>query len=1107
LTSLKLLLLGLPRIERDGEPVKVDRRKAIAIMAYLALTGQAHSRDALSALFWPQYDQDRAYANLRQTLWSLNRAVGKEWFDVDKETIALRRGRGLWLDVDAFHSHLNECQTHGHADSDLCSACTPALTAAVKIYRGDFMAGFTLRDSPDFDDWQLFQAESLRSELAGALSRLVRCHAAQGEFERAIAHARRWAAVDPLHEPAQRSLMQLYASSGQRAAALRQYAECERVLKEEVGTPPEEATTQLYQAIREGRELPPSVERIAAVAPPPAIVRKHNLPLQLTPFVGREALLAEIADCLQAPDCRLLTLAGPGGSGKTRLALEAAAARLDDFPHGVYFVSLAPLESIEAIVPTVAMAVGLSSSTQPVSPPQSQPRQQLLDYLRRKTMLLILDNFEHLLEGLDLVVEILQTASNVKILVTSRATLNLQGEHLLPVPGMALPEWEVPEDARAALDDAAQYSAVELFLQGARRAQPGFVLTSGNLTDVIRICHLVEGMPLGILLAAVWVGVLSPAEIASEIGQSLDFLETDLRDLPERQRSMRAVFDHSWRLLTEREREVFRRLSVFRGGFTRQAARQVARAQLRELRALVGKSLLQRDPQGRYSVHELLQQYAAERLAEVPEEWEAAKDRHSAYFAAFLQHRWASLRGRNQRRALAEIEAETDNVRVGWAWSVIQGRVEDIDRALDSLVVLHDIRAWFREKEEILAKAAQMLEEESLNHARDAPLSGAPAALAQGGAGAQQAILSRRRGLVLGKVLAQQGAACFALGLHDKAIALLQKGLEILRDLGARREMVLALCGLGVDTLLRGEGKSLCLEGLAISREIGYRVGMERSLWCLGLDAVLHGEYAAAQLLYQERLAVSRELDQILVANSLSDVGYVRWCLGEYREARQLHQQSLALSKDMGSRYGIAVSLLRLGLDALGLVDYGQAQQLFQESLAIHQEIGNPAYHTDVLLWQGELANVLRHYAEAARLAQEALSVSQKLDFPDRVARSFQVLGDAAHGLGDLPRARHCFLQALDTAVTVRLAPLALHTLVGTARLLAAEGEREEASELLALALHHPASWQWAKDRAAPLITELEAQFSADVWAAAWERGQARDLEATAAELLLELRQ
>jgi DNA-binding SARP family transcriptional activator/predicted ATPase len=605
---LALYLLGPPRVELDGEEIHIARRKAVALLAYLAVTGGSHSRDSLATLLWPEYDQSGARADLRRTLSVLNRTLGSEWLTADRETAGLNPGAKLWLDVDQFRSLLAAWQDHGHPEVDACPKCLGALAEAVDLYQGDFLAGFTLRDSAPFDEFQFFQTESLRRELASALERLVWGHAAGGEYEPVIGYARRWLALDPLHEPAHRCLMELYAQAGQRAAALRQYQECARILEEELGLSPSEQTTALYEQIRTrpaGRGVPSARPR-------------HNLPAQSTPFVGREDELAEIAARLSNPECRLLTLVGPGGSGKTRLALEAAARQIQaplrrlpgaprmeplaagkgapgtgptpepsqrfPFEDGAFFVSLAPLRSVESIVPTVARAVGFSFYGAEV-----EARQQLLDYLRGKRMLLVLDNFEHLLGGVSLVTQVLESAPEVKILVTSRARLNVQAEHLFAVLGMYYPD-------RDAVQDAARYSAVQLFLDCARRARLGFELTAGNVADVVDICRLVEGMPLGILLAAAWVGMLTPAEIVAEIRESLGFLETDLRDVPRRQRSVRAVFDHSWNLLTPRERSVMQALSVFRGGFTRQAARRVAGATLHELRALVDRSLLQRGP-------------------------------------------------------------------------------------------------------------------------------------------------------------------------------------------------------------------------------------------------------------------------------------------------------------------------------------------------------------------------------------------------------------------------------------------------------------------------------------------------------------------------------
>jgi len=403
--------------------------------------------------------------------------------------------------------------------------------------------------------------------------------------------------------------------------------------------------------LRPAPVAPPTADRFATPTPP-ADEPRHNLPVQPTPFVGREAELTELARLLDDPGVHLLTILGAGGMGKTRLALEAGAAQMGNFERGVYFVSLAPLQSIEAIVPTVAEALGFSFYTDAEGGAKAEPRQQLLDYLRQKRMLILMDNFEHLLDGVNLVTDILETAPDVKILAASRARLSVQGEHLFHLTGMDFPDWETPEDA-------AECSAVKLFLQSARRTRPGFELVTDDLKYISRICRLVRGMPLGILMVAAWVEMLTPAEIAGEIGQGLDFLETDLRDVPERQRSMRAVFDHSWNLLTEREQEVFQGLSVFRGGFTRQAAQRVTVASLRELMALVNKSLLRRAPTGRYEVHELLRQYAAEKLDQSPSASETARDRHRAYYTAALQGWCEDLKGPRQRTALAEMDAES----------------------------------------------------------------------------------------------------------------------------------------------------------------------------------------------------------------------------------------------------------------------------------------------------------------------------------------------------------------------------------------------------------------------------------------------------------------
>jgi tetratricopeptide (TPR) repeat protein len=499
---------------------------------------------------------------------------------------------------------------------------------------------------------------------------------------------------------------------------------------------------------------------------------------------------------------------------------------------------------------------------------------------------------------------------------------------------------------------------------------------------------------------------------------------------------------------------------------------------LRELRALVDKSLLERDATGRYDIHGLLRQYGEERLGEVPAEKGAARDRHCAYYAEYLQGRKAHLMGREQRKALVEIETEIENLRAGWDWAVDQGKVEEIDRSLESLAEFYRIRAWFQEGEQAFGRAARRLAAER----SETP--------------------NRQSRLVLGKVLMHQGRFCDPLGLAEKGVELWRKSLAIFRELGARREMAYVLCYL----CYLGE-KPSCQEALAIFREIGDRKGIALSLEGLAWAANTRGELGAARQLFQESLAIFREIgNQERIARYLHALGYMAWMLGEYEVAKELHQESLVLRKEIGDQSGVADSLAYLGSTAsYGFKEYGEAKQLLQESLAIYEEIGN-LYGVSVALPSlGEIANVMGEYAEAAQLAQKGLALAKRCGDQTQVPVCLRVLGLAACGLGDVQGAKRYFRQALETAMMVRAIPWVLSNFDGIAMLLAGEGERERALELLTFALHHPACAPAMRVRDASLVAELEAELPPDVVAAAQERGRARDLDATVAELLVEL--
>lgn len=928
MSHLSLSLLGPPHIERNGVPVELTPRKATALLVYLATDHKPHPRDALATLLWPELDQTRAHAALRSTLWALKKAIGEEWLDVDRQTIGLNRDADLWVDVDHFHSRLAACRTHGHPAGETCPVCLAPLADAIALYRGTFLTGFTLRDSTEFDDWQRIQAEDLCREFAGALESLVRCHSAQGAFEPAITYARRWVALDPLHEPAHRHLMQLHAWAGQRTAAVHQYQECVRVLKEELGLLPQEETVQLFQVIQEHQAPPP------LLSPPP--MYPHNLPHQTTPFIGREEELAEIGQLLEGASCRLLTLVGPGGIGKTRLALEAAAGRIGAFPHGVYLVPLVAVRSADLLVSSIADALNLAFYG------KEDLKVQLLNYLRKKAMLLVLDNFEHLLEGVGLLVEILQAAPEVKILVTSRERLNLQGEWVLEVKGLRFPE----DEGR---DKMEGYSAVQLFVQGAHRVYPSFRLSEGEKPAVARICRLVEGMPLAIELAATWVRALSCAEIAVEIEQNLGFLTTPLRDVPERHRSLQAVFDRSWDLLSEEEQAAFRRLSVFRGGFRRKAAEEVAGVTPHLLSGLVDKSFVRRAGGGRYGMLEVVRQYAEAKLGQFPEAKRMTRDLHCAYYAVFLQQEEADLQAKHEK-ALEKIGQEIENVKMGWDWAVERGKEEEIGKALNSFFTFHEIQSWYREGKEVAGRTAEALRE------------------VEGTAG----LTNKRRDVILGRVLARQGAFCYRLGLYEEAQALLRESLGILRRLDARPEMPFTLNHLGFVTHLLGqyaEANQLCQESLAICKRAGDRVQMADALNTLGYIAYALGENAEAKRLYQEYLTICRENgDRWGVAFSLNNLGYLANLSGEHAEAKQLCQEALTILEKIGHHYAVAATLDSLGNISHELGEYRESKRYFQEALKTTNDIQAVPLGLEVLIGIATLLMKERELQRAAEL-------------------------------------------------------------------------------------------------------------------------------------------
>ncbi len=645
-----------------------------------------------------------------------------------------------------------------------------------------------------------------------------------------------------------------------------------------MGVSPGPAAIALYQQISSG-ELAAKPSPIFPF--PPASATHTNLPTWQIPFVGRRLLLGEIQERLQDPDCRLLTLLGPGGSGKTRLAAETAARQVQAFPDGVFFAPLAGLPSGAAITPAVSQASGFKSHE------EGDPQQQVLDYLRNKTLLLVLDNFEHLLAEANVVAEILRLASRVKILVTSQIRLNLSGEHLVPVSGM-----NVPEQPLTSMADALQYSSFHLFMEGAQRVAPAFTPTLADLEHIQRICRLVQGSPLAILLAAGWMGLLFPAEIAVEIAShSLDFLESEWQDVPERQRSLRAVFEYSWRLLSERERQVLAALTVFRGDFSYPAAQQVCGAVLRDLLKLVNHSLLERTSEGRYQLHEMVRQYAAEKLSAQPGDEQSFRDRHSLFFSDFLAQREDRLFVKNEQKAIDEVACEFDNLRLAWNWAVEHGWHEVIDRCQLALARFVTFQGQYQEGKEMFAHAGQCL--------RMTLQSG------------REGIDERNLRLVIARLDYNQAHCCLYLQQWELMDELYQPSIQTFREFGDLRGEADVLTQTGYQN-----GAEDFNQAIRLREQIGDWFG--KALSQLNLCQLWignHAEFERAMQLNLECLAVFKDASSPFhTGRSYDNLGLLHLAEGLYPEAERYFRYGLEIYEKLAAQYQISQSIFRLGL-------------------------------------------------------------------------------------------------------------------------------------------------------------------------------------------------
>lgn len=993
---LSIYLLGMPRVRLGGRSLDVVKSpKLLVTLAYLVTEPGPHPRDLLAAHLWPDGTTQQAQRNLRQILYRLRKLLDdgdedRSYLLTDRQTVRFDAGHNVWTDVKAFETLIERAGQHSHRRPSVCGACISRLEEATRLYRGPFLKGLGDVDSAAIEQWLLLWQESLQQQAFEATCTLAEYHLAHGRAERAREHARQLLGVDPWNETVEQLLLEATWQLEGRNAALREYHRFATDLRSELDVAPEDDTQSLAERIE------------ASASERPTII--GDLPEPITPFFGREEEQAQVTTYLAQQEQRLITLVGVGGSGKTRLALQVAQAQRPDWRDGVWFVPLVKATTTEWMAEAILEV--LTPTSQDTCPASSR----LFDYLRDRELLLVLDNLEHLVpESTALLRDILRYAPQVNVLITSQARLDIPEEWVIPLTGLELP----PNRQETPRAHVADYSAVQLFLHHARRVNPAWSPGSEDWSHILHICEHVDGLPLGVELAAAWARNLSCQQIAAASGAMLDFFQSGASDEAARHRSLRRTFTRAYAMLSSEEQRLFRRLSVFQGGFEFPAAQQVCDASITKLAVLLDRSLLQVSGTGRLSWHPLLERYAAEMLASHPSELQTVRQRHADYYLTFLQTCEELWWGKHNEQAISEVDRELENVEAAWDWAVGRRDVQTLAQNLGKLSLYYDLKGFFRRGEEVCATATRRLLSPSVGDEVAEDPSGALLARLM----AREARFLTRQARYEEAVERGQGAAmlsratrdryaearaCLAWGraLHQQGIrrqaarAPLQRALTLTRVLldtqdpnhldktvsRLRAESHRALAALLWKESEYPEAQAHLRQADQIDRQIGDMLGAgwTNNSWGLVLESMDHHNIAIAH--YREALKLFRKAhDRRGESFALGNLGYIHSRVGRYKQAHEYYQRDLRICHEMGDRQGRAWTLDNLSLLACRDGRHADARQYAQRALRIAQETDNSTREAHVWTQMGRALTGLGHLTEATDAYERAVTLQREL--------------------------------------------------------------------------------------------------------------------------------
>lgn len=927
--KLKILLFGSPQIILDDVLIQVDTKKAIALLSYIAVEARPIRRDTLAALLYANYDTSRAKGGLRRTLSSARKGLQKEWLSVDSDVIALQTSDELFVDVRQFREKIDMAKKHD-SDNGLSVSSAAYLEEAVVLYQEDFMAGFSLRDCPAFDDWQVFEAEALRYEFGNALERLVNWHHQEQTYEHGIPFARRWYQLDPYQDKAIYNLMVFYARTGQRNVAMKTYEDYRVLLRDELDAEPLDETKDLYEQISQDQLRPKLFEITPAPETPPT-----NIPTQARPFIGRANEIAHLSRLFNDPTCRLITITGPGGMGKTSLAHQIIEKNRMLFPHGSFEVVLETETNDEKLIADIAAALRYRFYK------GTPPKQQLFDYLRGKVLALLLDNFENYIGDVSLITELLYNHKNTQVIVTSQRPLGLAEEWLFQLRGLPVPEAETTEDVT---------DAVRLFVTTAQKRQWDFELDIQR-PSVFELCRILEGMPLAIEMTASQVTHYSCTELETAIAHNIDLLKSSYQNVPERHRSIRAIFDYTWALLGDDLQIMLLGLTVFRGGFSLEMATAIVGVQEEDIVTLQHHILISERSDRYYEIPGILKLFLSEKPFISRSDVER---KHSEYFAQLTHEQDLECAGRDA--GLEVFEMAFQNIEAGWQHALQHQRLDLLQIYADNLHLFYDIRGRYAEGRTCFEAAAEQIRR--FKPVNDNMLN------------------------LLAFVQARAGLFNRHLGNMDNAFDCFSESIGLQERLSNWVEMAWSLNNIGVLYLMRGERSDaydVLTESLSLAQNASDELQIARTTANLGIMDKMNGNYTAAL----ERLMVScdiyqRHQHQRMMAATLTNIGNVYLGMDDLSQASNFYEQSYESNRKLEDQWGTACALINWGRVSLLQEQLHEARHIFDECLAICDRIGKQSgiakshyYIGEVLSAESNIRPALMSFADALRLERK----------------------------------------------------------------------------------------------------------------------------------------